>query len=175
MTCLSWLFFSSFPDRDFPGAPVVKTVLPMQGVWVRSLVRELRSHMPHGKKQNAKQKQYCNKFNKDFKKVRIKNKKQKKKLMMFGGIRGEEVYCYCSSDFRSQQCSFYNRKGGEQFFCCYKSQKLNSDDCWLLWRNNFKSHRTVLCSSWKNWVIILFGFYFGVFLKLFILYWGITD
>ena len=78
VTCLSWLFFSSFPDRDFPGAPVVKTVLPMQGVWVRSLVRELRSHMPHGKKQNTKQKQYCNKFNKDFKKVRIKKKTNKK-------------------------------------------------------------------------------------------------
>ena len=27
--------------RDFPGGPVAKTVLPMQGVWVRSLVRDL--------------------------------------------------------------------------------------------------------------------------------------
>ena len=33
----------------FPGGLVVKTlVLPPQGVWVRSLVGELRSHMPHG-------------------------------------------------------------------------------------------------------------------------------
>ena len=24
--------------------------LPMQGVWIRSLVRELRSHVPHGQK-----------------------------------------------------------------------------------------------------------------------------
>ena len=32
---------------------------------VQPLVRELRSHMPHG--QNIKQKQYCNKFNKNFK------------------------------------------------------------------------------------------------------------
>ena len=33
--------------------------LPMEGVQVRSLVRELRSHKPHGqKKQNRKQKQY---------------------------------------------------------------------------------------------------------------------
>ena len=42
--------------------------LPMQGVWVRSLVGELGSHMPRGQKnQNIKQKQCCNTFNKDFK------------------------------------------------------------------------------------------------------------
>ena len=29
---------------DFPGGPVVR------GVWVQFLVRELRSHMPHGQK-----------------------------------------------------------------------------------------------------------------------------
>ena len=28
-------------SRDFPGGPVAKTVLPMQGAWVRPLVREL--------------------------------------------------------------------------------------------------------------------------------------
>ena len=33
---------------------------------VQSLVKELRSHMPRGQK-NRKQKQYSNKFNKDFK------------------------------------------------------------------------------------------------------------
>ena len=32
--------------RDFPGSPVVKTSPPVQGVWVQSLVGELRSHMP---------------------------------------------------------------------------------------------------------------------------------
>ena len=43
--------------------------LLMQGVRVRSLVREPRSHMPRGQNnQNIKQKQYCNKFNKDLKK-----------------------------------------------------------------------------------------------------------
>ena len=50
--------------------------LPLQGVWVPSLVGKLRCHMPHGQKakQNSrklfvsiKQKQYCNKFNKDVK------------------------------------------------------------------------------------------------------------
>ena len=40
----------------------------MQGVWVPSLVRDLRSHMPlrQKKSNNIKQEQYCNKFNKDF-------------------------------------------------------------------------------------------------------------
>ena len=39
--------------------------LPVQGVQVRSLVRELRSHMPLGQKnQSIKQKHCCNKFNK---------------------------------------------------------------------------------------------------------------
>ena len=37
------LFFKIFL-RDLHGGPVVKTLLPMQGAWVRSLVRELRSH-----------------------------------------------------------------------------------------------------------------------------------
>ena len=31
--------------RDFPGNPVVKTALPLQGAQVRSLVEELRSCM----------------------------------------------------------------------------------------------------------------------------------
>ena len=54
----------------------------MQGVWVQSLVGELRSHRPRGqKKQNIKQKQYCNKFNEDFKNgPHQKNLKKKKEL-----------------------------------------------------------------------------------------------
>ena len=35
-------------SRDFPGGPVVKNCPPLQGMQVRSLVRELRSHMPQG-------------------------------------------------------------------------------------------------------------------------------
>ena len=31
-----------------PSSSVVETALPMQGAWVRSLVRELRSHLPQG-------------------------------------------------------------------------------------------------------------------------------
>ena len=30
---------------DFPDSPLVKTVLPIKGTWVQSLVGELRSHM----------------------------------------------------------------------------------------------------------------------------------
>ena len=41
----------------------------MQRVWVGSLVRELISHLPCGQKtQNIKERQYCDKFNKDLKK-----------------------------------------------------------------------------------------------------------
>ena len=41
--------------RDFPGGPVVKNPLPMQGTRVRSLVGELRSHMPWGNYAHAPQ------------------------------------------------------------------------------------------------------------------------
>ena len=58
--------------------------LPVQGMWVHSLVGKLIFHMPHGQKnKNIKQKQYCNKFNKDFKndphqkKKKIFKKKEK--------------------------------------------------------------------------------------------------
>ena len=36
------------PFRDFPGGPVVKTLLPLQGVQARPLAWELGSHMPCG-------------------------------------------------------------------------------------------------------------------------------
>ena len=42
-------------SQDIPGGSVVKILLLLQGVWVQSLVRELRSHMPHGEaKKNPK-------------------------------------------------------------------------------------------------------------------------
>ena len=49
-----------------PAVPWLKFRLPVR-VWVWSLVRQLRSHMTCGQKPKPKQKQYCNKFNKDFK------------------------------------------------------------------------------------------------------------
>ena len=55
---------------------MVKTLPPV------SLVEGLRSHMPWGQKnQNIRQKQYCNRFNKDFEKddphQRILKKKER--------------------------------------------------------------------------------------------------
>jgi len=49
---------------------------PVQREQVKSLLRKLRSHMPLSlkTKQNIKQKQYCNKFNKGFKKKWSKSK-----------------------------------------------------------------------------------------------------
>ena len=42
--------------------------LPMQGVWIQSLVRELRSHIPRGQKtKNCETEAYDNTLNKDFK------------------------------------------------------------------------------------------------------------
>ena len=45
-------FCGSFKNQqgwqDFPGCPMVRTVLLLKGVQVQSLVRELRSHMPYG-------------------------------------------------------------------------------------------------------------------------------
>ena len=47
---------------------MLKLSLPVQRVWVRSLVRELRSHMPHDQKtKTQKKKQHYNKFNEDLK------------------------------------------------------------------------------------------------------------
>ena len=59
----------------------LRLCLPMQGVWACSLVGELKSYMLHSKKQptkqNIKQKQYYNKFNKD-KVLQFKKKSLKK-------------------------------------------------------------------------------------------------
>ena len=37
---------------DLPGGLVVKTLLPLQRTWVRSLIRKLGSHMSHGVAKN---------------------------------------------------------------------------------------------------------------------------
>jgi len=67
-----WSLKESVKRQSHVGTSLVvqwlRLCLPMQGVWVGSLVEELGSHMPSAKKkQNIKQKQYCNKFNKDTK------------------------------------------------------------------------------------------------------------
>ena len=62
---------------------------PVQGVWVQSLFRKLRSHTSP-KSQNIKQKQYCNKFGKDFKQmVHIKKNNNPKKIIKWGWTRDQ--------------------------------------------------------------------------------------
>ena len=43
---LDQIAFFKIEVRDFPGGPVADSLLPIQGAWVQSLVRELDSHMP---------------------------------------------------------------------------------------------------------------------------------
>ena len=54
----------------------LRLCFPVLGLQVRSLVGELRFHMPLDQK--VKQKQYCNKFNKNFKNGSHKKKKNLK-------------------------------------------------------------------------------------------------
>ena len=61
---------SKAQPRDFPGGPVVKALPSNAGG--TGLIPGQEAKTPHAsgpKKQNIKQKQYCNKFNKDFKKM----------------------------------------------------------------------------------------------------------
>ena len=54
--------------RDFPGGPLVKTS-PSNAMCVGLILRQ-GAKIPHDsqpKNKNIKQKQYCNKFNEDFK------------------------------------------------------------------------------------------------------------
>ena len=65
---------------DFPGGPVVKT-LPSNAGGAGSIPGQ-GAKIPHAswpKNQNIKQKQYCNKFNKDFKNGPHQKNLQKKK------------------------------------------------------------------------------------------------
>ena len=55
-------------DRDFPGGPLIKTSPSNAGG--EGSIPGQGAKIPHAlwpKNQNIKQKQYCNKFNKDFK------------------------------------------------------------------------------------------------------------
>ena len=59
--------------RDFSGSPAVKT-LPSRAAGAGSIPSQ-GAKIPHTswpKNKNIKQKEYCNKFNKDFKMVHIK-------------------------------------------------------------------------------------------------------
>ena len=58
--------------RDFPGGPVIKT-------WPSSAEGAEILHVSWPENQNIKQKQYCNKINKDFINFLHQKKKKKKK------------------------------------------------------------------------------------------------
>ena len=79
MNLPSLLLFKVF--WDFPGGPVVGTLPSNAGSEGLNPGRGAKiSHASRPKNQNVNQKQYCNKFNKDFKKlVHIKKKKTLKK------------------------------------------------------------------------------------------------
>ena len=67
-------------NRDFPGSPVAEASPSNEGVWVQSLVAKI-SHATWSINQTVKQKQYCNKFNSDFKNgVHPKNLKNNKNI-----------------------------------------------------------------------------------------------
>ena len=66
-------------NNNFPGGAGVKTSPSNAGVHVQSLVRELDPTCLQAKDQNKEQKQYYNKFDKDFKDGPHKKKNLKKK------------------------------------------------------------------------------------------------
>ena len=51
-------FLKSTHIWDLPGSPVVKTVIPLQGASVLSLMREIRSHMLHGSDKKRKEEKF---------------------------------------------------------------------------------------------------------------------
>ena len=69
---------------DFPGSPVVKTSTSDAGGL--SSIPGRGAEIPHAswpKKQNIKQRQYCNKFNKDFKNGPHQKNLKKKCTMLY--------------------------------------------------------------------------------------------
>ena len=74
-------FSKDISFRDFPGGPVVEAS-PSNAGGAGSIPGR-GAKMPHAlrpKNQNIKQKRYCNKFNKDFKRWATSKKKKKKDM-----------------------------------------------------------------------------------------------
>ena len=83
---------NSFKRTLIKGLPwlrflVVKILLPLQGAWVPSLLRELLSHMPHGQKNKNKPKQTKNPH-------LIKNKRALKTLLFLKKKRTKYALMY---------------------------------------------------------------------------------
>ena len=75
-------------NNNFPGGAGVKTSPSNAGVHVQSLVRELDPTCLQAKDQNKEQKQYYNKFDKDFKDGPHQKKILKKKKKEINIIQG---------------------------------------------------------------------------------------
>ena len=72
---------------DSPGGPVVKTS-PSNAGGAGSIPGRLIPHDSWPKSQNIEQKQYCNKFNKDFKNAPHQKKILKKKVLKWSCTHG---------------------------------------------------------------------------------------
>ena len=82
----------------------MRLCISMQGVWVRSRVGELRSHMPQGQKnKNTKKEAIHDKLNKDFKNSSHFLQNLFKKLAQRGVTSGKESTCQCR---RRKRCGF---------------------------------------------------------------------
>ena len=78
------------PEWDIPEGPWLRLRLPMQGVRVWSLIRELRSHKPHSQKPKHKtEANVVTKSIKTLKTVHIKKKNLKKKNQGHKGMMSE--------------------------------------------------------------------------------------
>ena len=75
--------------------------LPLQGVWVWSLVGKLGSPMTHGQKTKTETKHYCNKFNRDFKNGPHKKRFLKKLLVI--AIFLNMVFTYILGSLQNSQ------------------------------------------------------------------------
>ena len=101
---------------------------------------ELRSHLVHGQKNKTKQKQYCNKFNEDFKNCPLKKKKKDLKKK-----REREIH---SISFQTKELLF-SWSFGAQHSCldCKELQPVHSegDQPWEFFgRNDAKAETPVL-------------------------------
>ena len=70
----------------------LRLCLPIQGIQVQSLVQDLRSHIG-ASTQNIKQKQYCNKFNKNFKNGPHQQNLKKKERSFRGSDKRRGNHC----------------------------------------------------------------------------------
>ena len=92
---MTWLHRLRILSRDFPVGPVVRT-LPSNAGGVGS-IPGWGANIPHvswPKNYNMKQKQYCNKFNKDFKSGPHGKKNLKKKLIKTRLCQMHSVTCH---------------------------------------------------------------------------------